>query len=38
MKKNVSIKGRERELAGAVVINDTGYLVGKCAKAENVGN
>jgi hypothetical protein len=35
---NVSIEGHERELAGAVVINDASYLVSKCTEAENVGN
>ncbi len=37
-KTNISIEGHEREVAGAVIINDAGYLVGERAKAENVGN
>jgi hypothetical protein len=37
-KTNVSIKGHERELACAVIINDAGYLVGKRSETENVGN
>ncbi len=37
-KTKVLIKGHEQELAGAVIINDTGYLVGKRTEAENVGN
>jgi len=37
-KTNISIEGHEQELAGAVVINDAGCLVGKRAIAENVGN
>jgi hypothetical protein len=37
-KTNVSVEGHEWELAGAVIINNAGYLFGKCAKAESVDN
>jgi hypothetical protein len=37
-KTKVSIERHEQELASAVVINNAGYLVGKRAKADNVGN
>jgi hypothetical protein len=37
-KTNISIKGHEQELASVDVINNTGYLVGKHAEAENDGN
>jgi hypothetical protein len=37
-KTNVSIEGHEWEFAGAVVIKDASYLVGKRTEAENVGS
>ncbi len=37
-KTDITIKGPVREVAGAVVVHDARDFVGKCAKAEDVGD
>ncbi len=37
-KKNIAIKRHEWELAGTVVVDNTGDFVDKCPNAEDVGN
>ena len=34
----ISVKRHVREIAGAVIVDNVGHFVGKCFKAEHVGD